>query len=167
VGGGFPGHDAGYGGIAAVARVTGIAPSTIGRGVEELAGAVEVPADRNRQHSVAFGQSRVLPVWTRIIMPDGNSIVLKRQLGADTQGCARLEDEIDNHWDMLFKAPVLLLSVGAEAGTSQDEQAGQAIVDPLKLIAPMIERFMATDRGFAKSRKSAPHPTAGPAESSG
>ena len=73
--------------------------------------------------SVAFGQSRVLLVWTRIIMPDGNSIVLERQPGADTQGYAGLEDEVDNHWGMLFKAAVLstLLSVGAEAGTSQNE----------------------------------------------
>ncbi len=73
--------------------------------------------------SVAFGQSRVLLVWTRIIMPDGSSIVLERQPGADTQGYAGLEDEVDNHWGMLFKAAVLstLLSVGAEAGTSQDE----------------------------------------------
>ena len=73
--------------------------------------------------SVAFGQSRVLLVWTRIIMPDGGSIVLERQPGADTQGYAGLEDEVDNHWGMLFKAAVLstLLSVGAEAGTSQDE----------------------------------------------
>jgi type IV secretion system protein VirB10 len=73
--------------------------------------------------SVAFGQSRLLLVWTRIIMPDGASIVLERQPGADTQGYAGLEDEVDNHWGMLFKAAVLstLLSVGAEAGTSQDE----------------------------------------------
>jgi hypothetical protein len=32
---------------------------------------------------------------------------------------------------------------------------GQSVPDPTKLIAPMIERFMATDRGFATSRKSA------------
>jgi type IV secretion system protein VirB10 len=56
-------------------------------------------------------------------MPDGNSIVLERQPGADTQGYAGLEDDVDNHWGMLFKAAVLstLLSVGAEAGTSHDE----------------------------------------------
>ncbi|MET4296278.1 type IV secretory pathway VirB10-like protein [Bradyrhizobium sp. LB8.2] len=73
--------------------------------------------------SVAFGQSRILLVWTRIIMPDGNSIVLERQPGADTGGYAGLEDEVDNHWGMLFKAAALstMLSVGAEAGTSQNE----------------------------------------------
>lgn len=26
-------------------------------------------------------------------------------------------------------------------------------VEPVKLIAPMLERFMATDRGFAKARR--------------
>jgi hypothetical protein len=31
--------------------------------------------------------------------------------------------------------------------------SGQAISDPSKLIAPMLARFMATDRGFAKLRR--------------
>jgi hypothetical protein len=30
---------------------------------------------------------------------------------------------------------------------------GQAVTDPAKLIVPMIERFMATDRAFAKARR--------------
>ena len=33
-------------------------------------------------------------------------------------------------------------------------EGGQAPPDPAKLIAPMIEKFMATDRAFAKSRRS-------------
>ena len=53
---------------------------------------------------VAFGQSRVLLVWTRLIMPNGRSIVLERQPGADTAGYAGLEDEVDHHWGELFKA---------------------------------------------------------------
>jgi hypothetical protein len=32
-------------------------------------------------------------------------------------------------------------------------QSGQAISDPAKLIAPMLARFMATDRAFVRSRK--------------
>lgn len=73
--------------------------------------------------SVAFGQSRILLVWTRLIMPDGTSIVLERQPGADTEGYAGLQDQVDYHWGELFKAAVLstVLSVGAEAGTSDSE----------------------------------------------
>jgi type IV secretion system protein VirB10 len=72
---------------------------------------------------VAFGQSRALLVWNRLIMPNGRSIVLERQPGADPEGYAGLEDEVDNHWGMLFKAAILstLLSVGSEAGTSGSE----------------------------------------------
>ena len=32
-------------------------------------------------------------------------------------------------------------------------ETGQAIADPLKLVAPMLARFMATDRAFAKARR--------------
>lgn len=30
---------------------------------------------------------------------------------------------------------------------------GQPVADPAKLIVPMLERFMATDRAFAKARR--------------
>lgn len=33
------------------------------------------------------------------------------------------------------------------------KETGQAATDPLKLIVPMLERFIATDRGFAKARR--------------
>jgi hypothetical protein len=32
-------------------------------------------------------------------------------------------------------------------------ETGRKPADPVRLIAPMLERFMATDRGFAKARK--------------
>jgi hypothetical protein len=47
------------------------------------------------ESQVAFGQSRVLLVWTRI-MPNGRSIVLERQQVADSGGYSGLEDEVDN-----------------------------------------------------------------------
>ncbi len=74
---------------------------------------------------VSFGQSRALLIWNRLIMPNGKSIVLERQPGADSEGYAGLEDEVDNHWGMLFEAAILstLLSVGSEAGTSNNENS--------------------------------------------
>jgi type IV secretion system protein VirB10 len=72
---------------------------------------------------VAFGQSRVLLVWNRIVMPNGTSIVLERLQGADAAGYSGLEDDVDYHWRQLFTAAVLstLLSVGSEAGYSGNE----------------------------------------------
>ena len=45
------------------------------------------------------------------------------------------------HRDLLAYAEVLA------------RETGQPVSDPVKLIVPMLERFIATDRGFARSRK--------------
>ncbi|TRC98429.1 TrbI/VirB10 family protein [Mesorhizobium sp. WSM4303] len=72
---------------------------------------------------VAFGQSRVLLVWNRLIMPDGTSIVLERQQGADIEGFSGLEDEVDHHWGQLFRAAAVstLLGIGTSLGSSNNE----------------------------------------------
>jgi ParB/RepB/Spo0J family partition protein len=86
---------------------------------------------------VAFGQSRVLLVWTRLIMPNGRSIVLERQQGADAGGYSGLEDEIDNHWAELFKAALLstILGVGAELGSGANTGSNTDIIQALRLSA--------------------------------
>ena len=33
-------------------------------------------------------------------------------------------------------------------------ESGQPVADPVRLIVPMLKRFIATDRGFAKARRS-------------
>jgi type IV secretion system protein TrbI len=72
---------------------------------------------------VSFGQDRVLLIWTRLIMPNGRSIVLERLPGADTQGFGGLEDEVDQHWGRLFAAAALstLLGVGSELGATNND----------------------------------------------
>ena len=72
---------------------------------------------------VSFGQSRLLLVWTRLILPNGYSIVLERQPGADATGQAGLEDGVDHHWGALFKATLLstILAVGTELGSDQND----------------------------------------------
>ena len=84
---------------------------------------------------VAFGQSRVLLVWTRLIMPNGRSIVLERQQGADAGGYSGLEDEVDNHWKQLLGAAALstLLGVGSELGSGADNGSNTAILKALRL----------------------------------
>jgi type IV secretion system protein VirB10 len=105
---------------------------------------------------VAYAQTRVQLIWTRLIMPDGQSILLDNQPGADTQGYSGLQDGVNNHWGALSKAALLstFLSVGAEAGTSDQEnnliqairsgasdsfnQAGQQVVERELNIQPTL-----------------------------
>ncbi len=82
-------------------------------------------------NGVGFGQRRVLLVWNRLIFPDGRSIVLERQPGADAQGYAGLEDGVDNHWWDLIKAAGLstLLGIGAELASDDNDRLIRAIRD--------------------------------------
>jgi type IV secretory pathway VirB10-like protein len=79
---------------------------------------------------IAFGQSRVLLVWTRLILPDGKSVSLDRQKGADVAGYSGLEDDVDNHWGSLVKAAAVstLLSIGSQIAIgNNDNQLQQAV----------------------------------------
>lgn len=195
--------------------------------------------------SVIFGQRRVLLVWNRLIFPNGRSIVLERQPGADASGYAGLgvgSDEGRRAFDTAggwrgtgdqrrgspdprdprrraghdqpsgptdCPAPVtggadahhppwlplprdriagfgprtlrtstmtklklgplpddkpVKVSVELPASLHRDlvayaeilaSESGQPVPAPAKLIVPMLERFIATDRGFARARSAA------------
>jgi len=104
---------------------------------------------------VTFGQRRVLLVWNRLILPNGRSIVLERQPGADASGYAGLEDGVDYHWWDLMKAAGLstLLGIGTELAADDEDrlirairdgaqdtinQAGQQIVQRQLQVAPTL-----------------------------
>lgn len=80
---------------------------------------------------VETGQRRVLLAWTRLILPDGRSVVLERQPGTDQAGYAGLEDGVDNHWGQLFRAAGLatILNIGLEAGEDGGDEIAEAIRD--------------------------------------
>ncbi|HEV2597765.1 TrbI/VirB10 family protein [Sphingopyxis sp.] len=78
---------------------------------------------------IAAGQTRVLLAWDRLIMPDGRSIVLERQPGADGAGFAGLQDRVNQHWGNLLKAAAVstLLGVGAELGADSEDDLTRAL----------------------------------------
>ena len=79
---------------------------------------------------VAFGQRRVLLVWTRLILPDTSSVALDRLPGIDSAGYAGLEDGVDWHWDRILAGAALstLLGVGAELAAPESRTDGNRIV---------------------------------------
>ena len=78
---------------------------------------------------IAAGQTRVLLAWDRLILPDGRSIVLERQPGADAAGFAGLQDRVNQHWGNLLKAAAIstLLGVGTELGADEDDDLTRAL----------------------------------------
>jgi type IV secretory pathway VirB10-like protein len=79
---------------------------------------------------VAFGQRRVLLVWTRLILPDTSSVALDRLPGIDPAGYAGLEGGVDWHWDRILAGAALstLLGVGAELAAPESRTNGDRIV---------------------------------------
>ena len=106
---------------------------------------------------IAFGQSRALLVWSRIIYPDGASVMIENMPASDVAGYAGLSDEVDFHTFRLLKGVVLstLLGVGTELSFDDAEsdivealresaqgsanQAGQKIVQRNLDIPPTIK----------------------------
>jgi type IV secretion system protein TrbI len=80
---------------------------------------------------ISAGQRRVLLVWTRLILPDGSSLVLERLPGADASGYAGLEDRVNRHWWGLARAAALstLLNIGAELATDESDSVATALRD--------------------------------------
>src|SRR3546814_192936 len=78
---------------------------------------------------VSAGQTRVLLAWTRLILPDGRSIQLDRQPGADGRGFAGLQDSVNFHWGSLARAAMIstVLGVGAELGSGSDDTLVRAL----------------------------------------
>jgi len=78
---------------------------------------------------IAAGQSRLLLVWTRLILPDGRSIVLERAPGTDGTGASGLQDRVNYHWGRVFLAAGLatILNLGLESGAETEDDVARAI----------------------------------------
>jgi type IV secretion system protein TrbI len=78
---------------------------------------------------ISFGQNRVLLAWNRLILPDGRSILLDRQPGADSAGFAGLQDGVNYHWGSMAKAALIstVLGAGAELGSGSDDALTRAL----------------------------------------
>lgn len=68
---------------------------------------------------IAYGQSRLQVIWTRIIYPDGSSINLEGMMGQDTQGMSGFHDQVDNHYKRLVGSALLLSAFTAGIELSQ------------------------------------------------
>ena len=103
----------------------------------------------------SFGDTRAFVTWSRLIFPNGNSIVLDDLGAVDGQGQTGLRDKVDAHTGKVIKASVLssILGIGAELASDDDDRiiralqnsgqqtvniAGQRMVDRSLNVEPTI-----------------------------
>ena len=70
---------------------------------------------------VAYGQSRVLIAWQRIVFPDGKAMDIGSMPGADSAGYAGFNDQVNNHYFRLFTSAFLMSGVTAGITMSQNQ----------------------------------------------
>ena len=104
---------------------------------------------------VAFGQSRALLVWKRLILPNGSSLEIDNLPATDALGYAGLKDKVDFHTWSLLKGVGLSTVLGLTAGGAENgdsdlvkafreatretaNQAGQRIVDKMLEVQPTL-----------------------------
>lgn len=78
---------------------------------------------------VAFGQSRVLVVWTDIIFPNGSTLQIGGMAGTDAKGYGGFKDKVDNHYLKTFGSAILLAIIGTGMDMAVPESSTLATQD--------------------------------------
>lgn len=87
-------------------------------------------------NQISWGQNRVMQVWTRMIFPNGSSILLGGMQGADLAGYSGARDKVNNHYGRVAGAVLMstFLSVGSR-------QAGGNNTDGYYTTHPSVNRW--------------------------
>jgi type IV secretory pathway VirB10-like protein len=77
---------------------------------------------------IAYAQSRVMVIWTRLIFPNGSSLDLESIPGVDLSGYSGLNGKVNNHWGKLLTGVVItsLLSIGTVNSTNDHDARSES-----------------------------------------
>ena len=64
-------------------------------------------------NQISYGQNRALVIWSRLIFPDGSSIMLDNLKGTDQSGYTGFKDQVNKHWGSLITSALLISLIGA------------------------------------------------------
>ena len=101
---------------------------------------------------IAYGQTRVLMAWSRIIFPNGSSLDLEGMPGVDLSGMAGLHDLVDEHYTRIFGSALLFSLFGALGQLSQPQQSttNGALTNQQIIAASIGQEFSQTGAQLAQ-----------------
>lgn len=108
---------------------------------------------------IAYGQSRVLVAWQRIVFPDGKAMDIGAMPGGDEAGYAGFADQVNHHFMRVFGSAVLMSAVVAGINMSQSDT--QSILERQRASDALSESLgqqlgMVTAQMIAKNLNIAP-----------
>ena len=112
------------------ARVTADVYDSFGRGVTLIPKGTRIVGLYNS--GVAVGQARLQAAFTRMIFPNGASLLLENFPGADLRGTSGIPGDVNNHFFRIFGSAlaVAIISYGVERSIAKDSaRAGSGTVN--------------------------------------
>ncbi len=72
----------------------------------------------------AYGQTRVMVAWQRVVFPNGNALDIGSMPGADSAGYSGFHDKVNNHYVRIFGSALLLSAINGLVylGENQNQQ---------------------------------------------
>jgi type IV secretion system protein TrbI len=77
-------------------------------------------------NAIQYGQSRIFVAWQRIIYPDGSALDIGAMPGADEQGEAGFNDQVNNHFVRIFGSALLMSAITGGITISQPQSNSTA-----------------------------------------
>lgn len=73
--------------------------------------------------TISYGQTQLQAVFTRLVRPDGTSVVLPgKTSGVNSMGVSGLSDQVDNHWGGVIGSAALMTLFSLPAALAQNSQ---------------------------------------------
>jgi len=70
---------------------------------------------------ITYGQSRVLVIWSKLVYPDGSTLMLENLSAADQSGYTGLKGQANRHWNSIISAALIVSLLGAGADIVMDD----------------------------------------------
>lgn len=70
-------------------------------------------------NQITYGQNRALVIWSRLIFPDGSSLLLDNLQGTDQSGYTGFKQRVDKHWGSMITSALLVSLLGAGVELAQ------------------------------------------------
>ncbi len=98
---------------------------------------------------VAFGQNRLMVIWTRLIFPDGKTFDLGAMGGANQDGQAGFKDKVNNHYFRTFGSAFLTAIIGSGMQLSQPKSKNGSVGNDAQetITANIAEKTGSTAQG--------------------
>jgi type IV secretion system protein TrbI len=90
-------------------------------------------------HRIAYGQTGIQVIWTRLIYPDGTSINLEGMVGEDARGQSGFRDKVDNHYARLVGFALLTSAFSAGIELTQNQNNSQiGVLSPSQTVTQAL-----------------------------